>query len=71
MFVWYFVDVKSPVVSFLSILISACLSLLQTSRLACDNSVSAADSEQLRSLCSKDPLYELSEQDKDFLWRHR
>lgn len=43
----------------------------QTSRLACDVSVSAADAEQLRCLCSKDPLYELSEQEKDFLWRHR
>ncbi|KAM7366663.1 hypothetical protein PAMP_016079 [Pampus punctatissimus] len=42
-----------------------------SSRLACDSSVSAADGEQLRSLCSKDPLYELSEQEKDFLWRHR
>ncbi|AWO97415.1 Phosphatidylinositol-4-5-bisphosphate 3-kinase catalytic subunit alpha [Scophthalmus maximus] len=42
-----------------------------TSRLACDVSVSAADAEQLRCLCSKDPLYELSEQEKDFLWRHR
>ncbi|KAI3375935.1 hypothetical protein L3Q82_016346, partial [Scortum barcoo] len=42
-----------------------------SSRLACDSSVSAADAEQLRSLCSRDPLYELSEQEKDFLWRHR
>ncbi|KAM6909112.1 phosphatidylinositol 4,5-bisphosphate 3-kinase catalytic subunit alpha isoform [Xenentodon cancila] len=42
-----------------------------SSRLACDSSVSPADAEQLRSLCSKDPLYELSEQEKDFLWRHR
>uniref|UniRef100_A0A3B4Y8E4 Phosphatidylinositol 4,5-bisphosphate 3-kinase catalytic subunit alpha isoform n=1 Tax=Seriola lalandi dorsalis TaxID=1841481 RepID=A0A3B4Y8E4_SERLL len=42
-----------------------------SSRLACDSSVSAGDAEQLRSLCSKDPLYELSEQEKDFLWRHR
>ncbi|XP_061618955.1 phosphatidylinositol 4,5-bisphosphate 3-kinase catalytic subunit alpha isoform isoform X5 [Phyllopteryx taeniolatus] len=42
-----------------------------SSRLACDSSVSATDAEQLRSLCSKDPLYELSEQEKDFLWRHR
>ncbi|KAK5931618.1 hypothetical protein CesoFtcFv8_000124 [Champsocephalus esox] len=42
-----------------------------SSRLACDSSVSAVDAEQLRSLSSKDPLYELSEQEKDFLWRHR
>ncbi|XP_043954073.1 phosphatidylinositol 4,5-bisphosphate 3-kinase catalytic subunit alpha isoform-like isoform X2 [Gambusia affinis] len=42
-----------------------------SSRLACDSSVSATDAEQLRSLCSRDPLYELSEQEKDFLWRHR
>ncbi|KAI4785920.1 hypothetical protein KUCAC02_037464, partial [Chaenocephalus aceratus] len=40
-----------------------------SSRLACDSSVSAGDAEQLRSLSSKDPLYELSEQEKDFLWR--
>lgn len=45
--------------------------LPQSSRLACDSSVSAGDAEQLRSVCSKDPLYELSEQEKDFLWRHR
>uniref|UniRef100_A0A8C3A3I9 Phosphatidylinositol 3-kinase catalytic subunit type 3 n=1 Tax=Cyclopterus lumpus TaxID=8103 RepID=A0A8C3A3I9_CYCLU len=32
---------------------------------------SAADAEQLHSLSSRDPLYELSEQEKDFLWRHR
>ncbi|TMS01226.1 Phosphatidylinositol 4,5-bisphosphate 3-kinase catalytic subunit alpha isoform [Larimichthys crocea] len=43
----------------------------KSSRLACDSSVSAGDAEQLRSLCSRDPLYELSEQEKDFLWRHR
>ncbi len=47
------------------------VSLSQSSRLACDSSVSAGDAEQLRSLCSRDPLYELSEQEKDFLWRHR
>lgn len=45
--------------------------LPQSSRLACDSSVSSGDAEQLRSLCSRDPLYELSEQEKDFLWRHR
>ncbi|CAF91363.1 unnamed protein product, partial [Tetraodon nigroviridis] len=42
-----------------------------STRLACDSSVSAGDAEALRSLCSRDPLYELSEQEKDFLWRHR
>lgn len=47
------------------------LCVVQSSRLACDSSVSATDAEQLRLLCAKDPLYELSEQEKDFLWRHR
>uniref|UniRef100_A0A673IF36 phosphatidylinositol-4,5-bisphosphate 3-kinase n=1 Tax=Sinocyclocheilus rhinocerous TaxID=307959 RepID=A0A673IF36_9TELE len=42
-----------------------------SSRLVCDSSISQADAEQLRTLCSRDPLYELSEQEKDFLWRHR
>ncbi|XP_051956820.1 phosphatidylinositol 4,5-bisphosphate 3-kinase catalytic subunit alpha isoform isoform X2 [Xyrauchen texanus] len=48
---------------------SYCLGL--SSRLACDSSISQSDAEQLRALCSRDPLYELSEQEKDFLWRHR
>lgn len=51
--------------------LSPCPCVVQSSRLACDSSVSAVDAEQLRLLCAKDPLYELSEQEKDFLWRHR
>ncbi|MBN3312706.1 PK3CA kinase, partial [Atractosteus spatula] len=48
-----------------------CCLLGMSNRLACDSSVSQTDVDQLRSICSRDPLYELSEQEKDFLWRHR
>lgn len=37
---------------------------------ACE-SLSESEVEQLKVLGSRDPLYELLEQDKDFLWRHR
>ncbi|KAG2468424.1 PK3CA kinase, partial [Polypterus senegalus] len=42
-----------------------------SNRLARDNVLSDSDIDQLRSICHRDPLSELTEQEKDFLWRHR
>uniref|UniRef100_A0A672RQ50 phosphatidylinositol-4,5-bisphosphate 3-kinase n=1 Tax=Sinocyclocheilus grahami TaxID=75366 RepID=A0A672RQ50_SINGR len=44
---------------------------LQNSRLARDHAMTEADIEQLRQLGNRDPLSEITEQEKDFLWRHR
>uniref|UniRef100_A0A8C2AVU1 Phosphatidylinositol-4,5-bisphosphate 3-kinase, catalytic subunit alpha n=1 Tax=Cyprinus carpio TaxID=7962 RepID=A0A8C2AVU1_CYPCA len=44
---------------------------LQSSRLARDHAMTEADIEQLRQLSNRDPLSEITEQEKDFLWRHR
>uniref|UniRef100_A0A8C0YK02 Phosphatidylinositol 4,5-bisphosphate 3-kinase catalytic subunit alpha isoform n=1 Tax=Cyprinus carpio carpio TaxID=630221 RepID=A0A8C0YK02_CYPCA len=43
----------------------------QSSRLARDHAMTEADIEQLRQLSNRDPLSEITEQEKDFLWRHR
>uniref|UniRef100_A0A671S5C7 Phosphatidylinositol 4,5-bisphosphate 3-kinase catalytic subunit alpha isoform n=1 Tax=Sinocyclocheilus anshuiensis TaxID=1608454 RepID=A0A671S5C7_9TELE len=43
----------------------------QSSRLARDHAMTEADIEQLRQLGNRDPLSEITEQEKDFLWRHR
>lgn len=43
----------------------------QSNRLARDNPLTDADNEQLRQVCTRDPLSEITEQEKDFLWRHR
>uniref|UniRef100_A0A665TGP6 Phosphatidylinositol 4,5-bisphosphate 3-kinase catalytic subunit alpha isoform n=1 Tax=Echeneis naucrates TaxID=173247 RepID=A0A665TGP6_ECHNA len=40
-------------------------------RLARDNPVTDSDNDQLRQVCNRDPLSEITEQEKDFLWRHR
>lgn len=45
--------------------------ILQSSRIARDNELSESDKEQLRAICTRDPLSEITEQEKDFLWRHR
>uniref|UniRef100_A0A673JQA9 Phosphatidylinositol-4,5-bisphosphate 3-kinase n=1 Tax=Sinocyclocheilus rhinocerous TaxID=307959 RepID=A0A673JQA9_9TELE len=42
-----------------------------SSRLARDHAMTEADIEQLRQLGNRDPLSEITEQEKDFLWRHR
>uniref|UniRef100_A0A667Z5W5 phosphatidylinositol-4,5-bisphosphate 3-kinase n=1 Tax=Myripristis murdjan TaxID=586833 RepID=A0A667Z5W5_9TELE len=42
-----------------------------SNRLARDNPLTDSDSEQLRLVCNRDPLSEITEQEKDFLWRHR
>lgn len=44
---------------------------LQSNRLARDNELRENDKEQLRALCTRDPLSEITEQEKDFLWSHR
>uniref|UniRef100_A0A665TGR3 Phosphatidylinositol 3-kinase catalytic subunit type 3 n=1 Tax=Echeneis naucrates TaxID=173247 RepID=A0A665TGR3_ECHNA len=33
--------------------------------------VTDSDNDQLRQVCNRDPLSEITEQEKDFLWRHR
>ncbi|XP_016088991.1 phosphatidylinositol 4,5-bisphosphate 3-kinase catalytic subunit alpha isoform-like [Sinocyclocheilus grahami] len=43
----------------------------ENSRLARDHAMTEADIEQLRQLGNRDPLSEITEQEKDFLWRHR
>lgn len=43
----------------------------QSNRLARDNPLTDADNEQLRQVCTRDPLSEITEQEKDFVWRHR
>lgn len=45
--------------------------ILQSNRLARDNELRENDKEQLRALCTRDPLSEITEQEKDFLWSHR
>lgn len=46
-------------------------SALQSNRAARDHILTESDSEQLRQLSNRDPLSEITEQEKDFLWRHR
>uniref|UniRef100_A0A8C8GLV4 Phosphatidylinositol 4,5-bisphosphate 3-kinase catalytic subunit alpha isoform n=1 Tax=Oncorhynchus tshawytscha TaxID=74940 RepID=A0A8C8GLV4_ONCTS len=36
-----------------------------------DHALTDSDNEQLRQVCNRDPLSEITEQEKDFLWRHR
>ncbi|XP_054624028.1 phosphatidylinositol 4,5-bisphosphate 3-kinase catalytic subunit alpha isoform isoform X2 [Dunckerocampus dactyliophorus] len=43
----------------------------KSNRVARDNPFTDSDSEQLRLVCNRDPLSEITEQEKDFLWRHR
>ncbi|XP_015248798.1 PREDICTED: phosphatidylinositol 4,5-bisphosphate 3-kinase catalytic subunit alpha isoform [Cyprinodon variegatus] len=43
----------------------------QSSRTARDHALTESDSEQMRQLSNRDPLSEITEQEKDFLWRHR
>lgn len=45
--------------------------LFQSNRLARDSSLDESELEQLRNICNRDPLSEITEQEKDFLWRHR
>ncbi|XP_015226853.1 PREDICTED: phosphatidylinositol 4,5-bisphosphate 3-kinase catalytic subunit alpha isoform [Cyprinodon variegatus] len=42
-----------------------------SNRFARDNPLTESDNEQLRQVCNRDPLSEITEQEKDFLWRHR
>uniref|UniRef100_A0A2K6FNQ9 Phosphatidylinositol-4,5-bisphosphate 3-kinase catalytic subunit alpha n=1 Tax=Propithecus coquereli TaxID=379532 RepID=A0A2K6FNQ9_PROCO len=42
-----------------------------SNRLARDNELRENDKEQLRAICTRDPLSEITEQEKDFLWSHR
>lgn len=44
---------------------------LQSNRVARDHALTDSDNEQLRQVCNRDPLSEITEQEKDFLWRHR
>lgn len=44
---------------------------LQSNRIARDSELTESDKEQLRAICTRDPLSEITEQEKDFLWRHR
>lgn len=46
-------------------------SVFQSNRAARDHILTESDSEQLRQLSNRDPLSEITEQEKDFLWRHR
>ncbi|KAG7254334.1 hypothetical protein CRUP_006970, partial [Coryphaenoides rupestris] len=43
----------------------------QSNRMARDIALTEGDIEQLRQLSNRDPLSEITEQEKDFLWRHR
>lgn len=45
--------------------------LCQSNRVARDHALTESDTEQLRQLSNRDPLSEITEQEKDFLWRHR
>lgn len=45
--------------------------LPQSNRIARDNELRDNDKEQLRAICTRDPLSEITEQEKDFLWSHR
>ncbi|CAJ0959723.1 unnamed protein product [Ranitomeya imitator] len=42
-----------------------------TSRIARDNEVRESDKEQLKAISTRDPLSEITEQEKEFLWSHR
>ncbi|XP_029436301.1 phosphatidylinositol 4,5-bisphosphate 3-kinase catalytic subunit alpha isoform-like isoform X5 [Rhinatrema bivittatum] len=42
-----------------------------SNRLARDSNLIENETEQLRNICNRDPLSEITEQEKDFLWRHR
>ncbi|XP_074980144.1 phosphatidylinositol 4,5-bisphosphate 3-kinase catalytic subunit alpha isoform isoform X3 [Caretta caretta] len=50
--------------------LNCCLTGL-SNRLARDSSLLENELEHLRSICHRDPLSEITEQEKDFLWRHR
>uniref|UniRef100_A0A8C9EGR3 Phosphatidylinositol-4,5-bisphosphate 3-kinase catalytic subunit alpha n=1 Tax=Pavo cristatus TaxID=9049 RepID=A0A8C9EGR3_PAVCR len=43
----------------------------KSNRIARDNELRESDKEQLRAICTRDPLSEITEQEKDFLWSHR
>uniref|UniRef100_A0A7N5ZT03 phosphatidylinositol-4,5-bisphosphate 3-kinase n=1 Tax=Anabas testudineus TaxID=64144 RepID=A0A7N5ZT03_ANATE len=43
----------------------------QSNRVARDHALTESDTEQLRQLSNRDPLSEITEQEKDFLWRYR
>ncbi|XP_029436300.1 phosphatidylinositol 4,5-bisphosphate 3-kinase catalytic subunit alpha isoform-like isoform X4 [Rhinatrema bivittatum] len=43
----------------------------KSNRLARDSNLIENETEQLRNICNRDPLSEITEQEKDFLWRHR
>lgn len=45
--------------------------VFQSNRVARDHALTEGDTEQLRQLSNRDPLSEITEQEKDFLWRHR
>lgn len=45
--------------------------VFQSNRVARDHALTECDTEQLRQLSNRDPLSEITEQEKDFLWRHR
>lgn len=47
------------------------ITVTQSNRLARDNPLTDNDNDQLRQVCNRDPLSEITEQEKDFLWRHR
>uniref|UniRef100_G3NS42 phosphatidylinositol-4,5-bisphosphate 3-kinase n=1 Tax=Gasterosteus aculeatus aculeatus TaxID=481459 RepID=G3NS42_GASAC len=42
-----------------------------SNRSARDHALTESDTEQMRQLSNRDPLSEITEQEKDFLWRHR
>ncbi|KAJ1080049.1 hypothetical protein NDU88_000271 [Pleurodeles waltl] len=46
-------------------------SLLGVSNRLVRDSLMENEIEQLRNICNRDPLWEITEQEKDFLWRHR
>ncbi|XP_061539060.1 phosphatidylinositol 4,5-bisphosphate 3-kinase catalytic subunit alpha isoform-like isoform X2 [Phycodurus eques] len=43
----------------------------QSNRVARDHALTESDIDQLGQLSNRDPLSEITEQEKDFLWRHR
>ncbi|KAK2090739.1 Phosphatidylinositol 4,5-bisphosphate 3-kinase catalytic subunit alpha isoform [Saguinus oedipus] len=59
----------------LAVIISICSGkeheIVDSNRLARDNELRENDKEQLRAICTRDPLSEITEQEKDFLWSHR
>uniref|UniRef100_A0A8C8GB76 Phosphatidylinositol-4,5-bisphosphate 3-kinase catalytic subunit alpha n=1 Tax=Oncorhynchus tshawytscha TaxID=74940 RepID=A0A8C8GB76_ONCTS len=42
----------------------------QSKRVARDHTLTDSDSEQLRQVRNRDPLFEITEQEQDFLWKH-